>query len=299
MAEAEPRILVGTLACGEHELERSLASLASQRYERVEQRILRDLPNREAHRRLYATFEECAADFDLFLKLDADMVFRGPDALARVAELFRERPDIDHAELAVHDWFSDGLILGQHVYRSGVTWPGASEDLFVDVHARYGGARLELWEDPAPLVDHSPDPAPYQAFVFGVHRALKARQPGRRGAEFHPGRSWSQFRLLARVYDHYVRSGDSRLALALLGAEAVLNGHIDTARLETKTQFERAFSAVADLDPNELGTRVARRWGHPRLREALHALYACRRGASRIARRLLPAWYAVPPSVRP
>ena len=100
-----PRVLVLTLFSGEQEYEEAVAALERQSFRGFDHRVFEHLPNKEAHEALQRAVMESAADYDLFLKLDADMVFRSGDALAQIVELFRARPEVDHARTVVHDWF--------------------------------------------------------------------------------------------------------------------------------------------------------------------------------------------------
>jgi hypothetical protein len=256
-----PRILVLMLYAGENELERSLASLRAQTHSRWEHRLFDNLPNKEAHEALQREVMARSAEFDLFVKLDADMVLRGPDALARIAELFRAHPGTDHARTVVHDWFSDSLIMGLHIWSNRVRWEPSDERLFVDTAPVCPGHRLTVESDPAPFAEHCPDPSPHQAFFFGVHRALKALQRERPPRRFSYGLSRGQWRILRGTWEHFRRSGDVRLALAVQGAELVFSGRIDASRIDDKQGAQRAlFEGVAGLSARELERRLAPRW---------------------------------------
>jgi hypothetical protein len=286
----EPRVLVGTLYAGENELDLCRESLRAQSHTCWEQRILQDLPNREAHLCLYRTFMEAAQEFDLFLKLDADMVLRQPDSLARLVEVFRDRPALDHLETDVQDWFSATPILGIHAFSNRVAWQEPADALFVDLPPGYPGCKLELRGQVAPLVDHCPDPSPEQAFSFGVHRALKTVQRDREADDFRPRRSLMQLGILCRTWEHFVRAGDRRLGLALWGAEQVFDGHIPFDTLvEKRDAVGPWFEAAARLDADALYRRLAPRWRHPRCRVARQAAAAALRWTGgRVARWLGP-----------
>ena len=258
---SEPRILVLTLYSGENELERGRESLRAQTLTSWEQRTFSHLPNKEAHEALQAEVMARAGDFDLFLKLDADMVLRHPDALAQVAELFRRHPDTDHLRAVVHDWFCDAPIIGVHVWSSRVRFPASDERLFVDTPPVYPGRRLTLETPPAPFVDHCPDPSPHQAFFFGVHRALKALQAERPIRRFSYGLSRGQWQILRGTWRHFRRSGDRRLALAVMGAELVLSGRIRQTEVQAKQgAWTELFRDFAELPGAELERLLAPRW---------------------------------------
>lgn len=257
-----PRALVLTLHSGEQEYERAVASLRRQTFTRFEHRVFENLPNKEAHEALQHAVMESGADFDVFLKLDADMVLRSDDALERIVALFREHPGVDHVRSVVHDWFSDSLIMGLHAWSNRVRWESSDERLFVDTHPVFPGEKLSLWSDPAPFAEHCPDPSPHQAFHFGRHRALKALQSDRGPATFSYGLAIGQWRILRGTWEHFRRSGDPRLGLAMMGADAVLCQRVGEAHVTDKRDDARAlFEACADLSADELSVRLAPRWG--------------------------------------
>jgi hypothetical protein len=260
-----PRILVLTLYTGEREFERSLDSLRVQTCTSWEHKVFEFLPNKAAHEALQREVTRRSDDFDLFVKLDADMVFRERHALERIAELFRAQPDVDHTRSVVRDWFSDSLVMGLHIWSNRVRWEPSDERLFVDTAPVYPGRRLTLWSAPAPFVDHSPDPAPQQAFHFGVHRALKALQRERPLRRFSYGLSRGQWQILRGTWAHFRRSGDPRLALAVMGAELVLTGRIAELEIADKRDTRRElYEEFAALSADELARRLAPRWDRTR-----------------------------------
>jgi hypothetical protein len=254
------RVLIGTLYTGENEFEQSKRSLQQQTYTQWEHVVYEHLPNKEAHDRLYRTFMEQSDEFDLFVKLDADMVFRSRTSLPTLVNLFRSEPDLDHAILAVHDWASDTLIMGLHAYSDRATWEASDEDLFVDHSPRVPGKRLSTKDPPAPIVDHSPDPSPLQAFRFGVHRALKVVQRGR--SDLSVFRSRMQWNLLTNVWRRFCQTHNRRLGLIVYGAESAIAGHIRQAAYagdgdELRRWFERQ---AADLSADQIEHRLRPRW---------------------------------------
>jgi hypothetical protein len=256
-----PRILVLTLYTGEREFERSLAALRGQTFTRWEQLVIEFLPNKEAHDALHREVARRRDEFDLFVKLDADMVFRSSDALEGIVGLFRAHPDLDHVRSAVHDWFSESRVMGLHVWSKRVHWEPSDERLFVDTAPVYPGRRLTLWSDPAPFVDHCPDPSPQQAFHFGVHRALKALQRERPLQRFSYGLSRGQWRILRGTWANFRRSRDPRLALAVMGADLVLRGRVTEREVDAKRGAHGdLYEEFAALAAEELAERLAPRW---------------------------------------
>jgi len=265
-----PRVLVGTLFCGENEFGLLKQSLHKQTYLHWDHFVLENLPNKEAHDRLYRTFMERSDDFDLFLKLDADMVFQSPESLRILVELFESEPELDHAILAVHDWASDMLIMGLHAYSNRAIWKTSDEELFVDYSPSVPGKRLSTKEPPAPIVIHSPDPSPFQAFQFGVHRALKVVQRDR--SDLALFRSRMQWRLLENVWRRFLETNIRRLGLTVLGAEKVIRGEVEQAEYDANSddlhnRFQEEFSGITT---EELKRRLDGRWNSRRQRESIY-----------------------------
>ncbi len=257
----QPRILVGTLFCGENEFGALKQSLSEQTYPHWEHVVYKNLPNKEAHDRLYRTFMEEQDDFDLFLKLDADMVFRSGEGLEQIVELFEETPSLDHLTLAVRDWYSNSLIEGLHTFSDRARWETGEESRFVDPSPLIPGNEQKLWTDPAPVVDHSPDPSPFQAFRFGVHRALKVIQPGRWRPRYHQTRM--QWRLLKRCWDHFRVEHDRRLGLATLAADLTMNGQVKPEYYDRdQSLLHEVFQNYRGLSTRELVDRLESGWGN-------------------------------------
>lgn len=237
----DPKILIGTLFSGENEFDTCVRSLQDQCYTNWEHVVFKNLPNKEAHEKLYQEFMARQDRFDLFLKLDADMVLMNENALDQIVELFKKNRNLDHAELAVKDWFSDTLMMGVHITTKRAVWKKIKDNLFVDHNPDIPGQHVQFWDGCVPLVVHSPDPAPFQAYHFGVHRALKAFQYEVEG--FVPAQARAQWGLLKKVWFQFVKRGDRRLGFAVLGAEHVVRGmarhcHYDYSNTELIEKFE-------------------------------------------------------------
>ncbi len=282
------RVLVGTLSCGENELGRCIEALKRQEHREREHFVLENLPEREAHERLYGRFMERAGEFDLFLKLDADMVLAGPEKLGAAVELFRQDAALDHAVFRVQDWMSDSPIIGIHMYRSRVRWEPIGDPLFTDPPPRLAGRRRYiLRRPPSPLALHSPDPSPLQAFHYGLHRGLKAFQV--RLDRFRPHLAIAQWRVLTRVWRHFTRCGDPRLGLALLGAEVCMTAALTPEDCRYGSPRLRAlFESVEGLSVADLRERLEPVWGGRAGREWRYAVGLTRQLGRALRRRRAP-----------
>lgn len=210
------RVLIGTLYSGEPQFTRCLRSLENQTYANWRHCVISHYPNRDAHSLLYRAFMYAEAEFDLYIKLDADMEFQRPSALAEIVAMFSENRQLGHIEAAVYDYFSDSRIMGLHAFRAGAFWPDQNEEIFVDSKPVSNGRHQMLWDTPAPFVNHCLNPNQSQAYYFGYHRATKIRQWGY--GRFRPAQARAQLRLLYRIRNHHFRNGDPFLLAALSGA---------------------------------------------------------------------------------
>src|SRR5687767_10692019 len=116
------RILVGTLYTIENEFEECCAAVRVQTHQDFEHLVIRNLPNKEAHATLYSTFVGRRNEFQLLVKVDADMVVENRGLLAGVVTAFTGQPTLEHLQISVHDWFTDRQVMGMNCYRHTVSW---------------------------------------------------------------------------------------------------------------------------------------------------------------------------------
>lgn len=279
------RALLVTLRSGEAEFDRCVASVRAQTGIEVEHVVFSDLPNVEAHRRCYETIEDRRSEYDIAVKLDADMVLRGTSSLGAMAEVFRDDGDLDHAQFALDDFYTGRLIMGVQSFSPRVRWPTTEEGLFVDPAPVVPGHRRLVWGPPAPVAVHSPDPSPIQAFRFGVHRAQKAFQPGRDRVRGSQARD--QWRMLMATWQNFVRTSDVRLGLAAYGADLVWRGEIDISTSGYRSSIvDEAFDA-APQDAESLRRLMASRWDNRIRRTAARCAALGPRGTARLAAAVL------------
>jgi len=235
------RILVGILHTIENEYDECIDSIRRQNHEAFEYFVLRGLPDREAHHTLYRTFMKRADEFDIFLKVDADMVIPSEHLFSGIARRFKECPCMDMLTVLVHDFFSDRLIKGMHAFRSTVTWKCGEEMVFTD-----GGVNITKEqkytdsEELAPAAIHCKNPSGYQAFHYGLHRGVKVLEGFKRSIGWGGGASLENIELTWR---HFLRNGDARLGLAALGAEMGLAGQFRAEHLSHSNPYAREVCA--------------------------------------------------------
>jgi hypothetical protein len=204
------KLLVGTLYTIENEFDECRRSIQRQTYTNYDHIVIKDLPKKEAHDTLYGTFMDKSDTYDLLIKVDADMILCKDDLFGKIVDKFSHDHEMDLLLIAVRDFYTDDLLIGMNIFRNTVRWRRNENDLMTDmVHIPETVRKtVKDFDDLAPAADHCPDPGPFQSFHFGFHRGMKA---------FVGGTNW---RVLYAIFSHYRRTQDSRLAYAMLGANA-------------------------------------------------------------------------------
>lgn len=204
------RILVGTLYTIENEFEDCCNSIHDQTYENYEHLVIRNLPKKEAHDTLYQTFMEKSDTYDLLIKIDADMVLCRNDLFERIVQRFTCYPELDLLLIAVHDYFTDNLIIGMNIFRNTVQWGKNKNDLITDrIYNPDSIRKIEKdYDELAPAAIHCQNPSPYQAFHFGFHRGMKA---------IRRGGNWG---IVQALFNRYHKNPDTHVAYALLGVKS-------------------------------------------------------------------------------
>lgn len=167
--------------CIENEYEDCIQSIHNQTHDNWEIFVIEKLANKEAHNKLYSTFMSRANEFDLFVKIDADMVLARKTFFEEIIEEVRKFSEVVHFQIEVWDHFTQRLITGLHIFRNTMIWPLNDEKYFVDV---FNEKRVlkNVYKSPdnylVPAAYHGSAPSEFQAFHFGVHKASKVMQIG-------------------------------------------------------------------------------------------------------------------------
>jgi hypothetical protein len=254
------RILVGTMYSGEQEFHRCVQSISEQVGCASSHFIVEGLPHQRAHAELYSTFRERAADHDLFVKVDADMVLARRTVLCEIAEWFAQNRAFDKLTIGIHDFFPDRLVSGLHAWRNTVSWP-ETDRIFADTDGVRPDRTSCQFKELAPAAYHCPDPSCMQCFHYGMIRAVKVATGLSRG--------WLNTLCLDLIEDtwrHLGRNADRRLALACLGAELAFAGRFGGGDLDYSSPLvEQSYRRYETLTVEQL-TGTARRF---RLRNRL------------------------------
>lgn len=210
-----PRVFVGTLACGEAEFEEATLAIERQEGVVVEHEVIRDIPELEAHQALLGQWNQRRADFDLFVKVDADTVLSRPTALREIWALFDATPDVTGAQIGLHDYFGDCLVAGLNAFSPAVSFDLPDDALFCDRVTESGHQRVLKPADTEalyPIGWHCKNPHPQQAFHCGYRRLLKGQGD----------------MLRAMITAWRLKGGKDRL-WALMGARAAFFKRLDEA----------------------------------------------------------------------
>ncbi len=237
------RILICILYSIENEYEECKKSIFGQTYKNYDTFTIEQMPKKQAHDRIFQTFMDRANQFDLFIKIDADMVLCRTTLFSEIVNEVNNHPDYDHFQIAVRDHFTNKLIYGLNVYRSTVKWSITTEKLFTDrtYEATKCKKYIDVNEPLVPAADHCPNPSPFQSFHFGVHKAAKLMQ--REANNILPSGAGSHARNLYDVSKNLSKSKDPVLLYSMAGAFWALNisagaKEVDFSSAKTQSAFK-------------------------------------------------------------
>jgi hypothetical protein len=257
-------ILVGTLFTIENEFSECVNAINSQTYRKFEHIIIKNLPNKEAHDKLYSSFMQRANEFDLFIKVDADMVIQDENLFKKIVKKFEENNWLHELIIAVYDFFSAQLISGMHVFRNSVQWEKTEENLFVDRSPVQHRNKLYDSNSLASAVIHCKNPSSFQSFHYGIHKALKILQP----KKLNKQRSYINYHwnIIQKTWENFERNGDKRLGLAVLGAELAFRGLFVIENLDYSDSFIKTMlKKYENYDSKSIAREIQRKrifnWG--------------------------------------
>lgn len=248
------RILVTTLYAGENEFEDCVESVRTQTLAPVEHLIIENLPKREAHEKLYGTFMRRRDEFDLLIKVDADMVLCSNDLFSEIVSRFEHEPEMWVLGIKVRDFYTDRLMSGLNIYRNTIAWSANGDMVFTDQFDLEPGRYRRDDRMLAPAAHHCPDPSPFQAFHFGVHRGVKAVVALKRS--FYET-AYMRYREIELTWRHFQRIRDPRLGLAVLGGEYALQGNFTDTQLDRDNpEVQAVFEHHCNADASRLDRQI-------------------------------------------
>lgn len=242
------KIFVGTLYSGENEFDECVSSIQSQSYQNYEHFVYKNLPNREAHHTLFKSFKERSDEFELLVKVDADMVICSDHLFADIVKKMIENPKTDVFSIAVWDFFTGELINGLNTYRSSVDWDFSKDTMFVDEPVVKRGGYYFDQTELAPAAIHCKNPSLYQAFHYGVHRGLKSIQ------REHGTTHWE---MLEKVWRNFIKTEDARVGLAVLGSELVYAGKFTSSDVDyTNPKVSQNLREYINMESREIKREI-------------------------------------------
>lgn len=173
-----PKILVGTLSCGEAEASLCCEQVAIQTSVNVQHVLFENLTELEAHRQLFTLWNRERSNYDLFVKIDADTILNSHDALIRAWSFFEKNDDVTAIQVGLFDFFTQKMIAGLNMFRPSVHFDLPQDRLFCDRVEEKGHRQLLTIEDTKslyPIADHCRFPSERQAFHFGYRRWAKGQ----------------------------------------------------------------------------------------------------------------------------
>ena len=252
------KILIGVLHCIEKEFDTCIESIEKQRCSQWNYFVIRDLPKADAHNALYGRFMEASNEYDLFLKLDADMVIQSPDFLQRISDHFTSNPDLEELQIPVYDHFTQRDVFGQITYRNNVTWDCSERNkLFTDYGAQSKRKEKNI-VDFRGDVHHCSDPSDFQSWHFGLHKATKFTQLDFPAKSYNYWAGLTHWDNIMHIFAtaHGPKQGNMHAA-ALAGMMAALKSelrarHIDYSNIESKKLFESYTANPDNWKPSPL-----------------------------------------------
>ena len=255
-------ILIGILHCGENEYQSCVKAIEGQSCANWNHFVLRDLPKAEAHNALYSRFMEGSKEYDLFLKLDADMVIQSPDFFQRISDHFTSHPDLDELQIPVYDHFTQREVFGQITYRSTVKWNVQERNvLFTDYGARSSRKEKNMTDFKGDI-HHCPNPSDHQSWHFGMHKATKFTQLDFPAKSYNYSAGMVHWDNIMHIFAAAHGAQQSKMhSAAIAGAIAALKSklrarHIDYSDNESKKLFEFYATNPDNWKPSPLVTHL-------------------------------------------
>lgn len=245
------KILIGILYSNEPQFDKCIDSIKMQDYQsKVQYFVLQGLSKSDAHDKLYSHFMSNSDKFDLFIKLDADMIIKRNDFFRYVSDLFIFDDKLDWVRILLFDYFLQENISGLNIYRSSVKWRLNNDNYFTDRTLDHSTVRKDLGIDPEKLwLTHCENGSLYQHFNFGFHRAIKLFQFDAKG-RFYSNMHWSVF---LKIYRLYLINKDLKCLLILAALVYVYRNKINGDAInENSITKVRAFEFLTELNDENL-----------------------------------------------
>jgi hypothetical protein len=245
------RILVGILYNNEPQFDHCIQSIKMQDYKsEVRYFVLKGLSKNEAHDKLYSHFMNNSDKFDLFIKLDADMIIKKSDFFNFISNLFISDTKLDWVRILLFDFFLQENISGLNIYRNSVKWSLNKDNYFTDRTLDTATVRKDLGINPKiQWLTHCENASLYQHFNFGFHRAIKLFQFDSKIRIY----SYMHWNVFVKIYRLYKLNKDSNSLLILSALVYVYKYEITGDAInETSNLKHEAFNYLTKLSEKDL-----------------------------------------------
>lgn len=245
------KILVGIMHSNEPQVEDCIKSVNNQKYnDHYDYFVISGLTKREAHDKLYSQFMNKQDEFDIFIKLDGDMVIERSDFFIFIEEKFKRYINLDWIRLEVFDYFLQENMSGLNIYSNTVRWDTNSNNFFTDRTMIKNSVRKDIGIVPSEKwITHCKDASLYQAFNFGFHRAIKAFQFNS-NKKIYSTLQWNAFLRISKLNN----ANPSKMNLLIIASLAyvVINKIGDAAINEKSKEKKETFLFLSQLSVDEL-----------------------------------------------
>jgi hypothetical protein len=247
------RALVATLYTCENEFDECLAAIGRQTFKDYEHLIIRNLTKKQAHQQLYGTFKDRSDEFDLLIKVDADMVIEDDRLFESLVDQFKQHDGLQLFTIYIRDFFPDQMVSGLHTFRNTANFPKIDK-VYTDKHAVPADKMLIDRTQLGQRVIHCKNPSSLQAFHYGLHRGVKLAEHIRRG---ELGMVYPYAMINERIWRHFCKTQDTRIGLACLGGELAIRDqfsieHVDYENPRAQQELEK----YEAMDASTLGREI-------------------------------------------
>lgn len=170
------KVFVGTLECGEGDFDECMRMIGAQKDVDVTHMVISNLPEKDAHERLYTQWNIVKPSYDLFLKVDADTVLAHDGVIKAYVDMFEANDRLTGVQAWLFDHMTLDNIYGLTCVRNNVTIATQVDDLYCDKVDSGHDVVLRGAQLPKELVPagyHCKHSTEVQAFHYGFHRGKK------------------------------------------------------------------------------------------------------------------------------
>lgn len=172
-----PKVLIGTLFCGEGDFSSCKKAIEAQKNVLIEHFVIKDKKEQDAHNELWATFSDASSNdnFDFFTKIDADTILDHESVIETIAKIFNSNARITGIQAPLYDYFTDDFINGLNSFRPSVRFNSAPQ-LWCDRADTNHDIIIPSYKVPnniRPAGLHCFQATLKQSFHYGLHRKLK------------------------------------------------------------------------------------------------------------------------------